>query len=84
MASKNQQDTSVIYKIRVRGHLDSRWSDWFDGFEMMICCQDTLLTGSVPDQPALHGVLAKIRDLGLTILLVEKVNLEVEENDEES
>jgi hypothetical protein len=62
-----------IYRIRVRGHLDQRWTEWFDGFEMKSIDKDTVLRGCVPDQAALHGVLAKIRDLGLTILLVEKL-----------
>ena len=83
MARKNNTSTSGLYKIRVRGHLDLRWSDWFDGFEMMACSEDTILTGSVPDQAALQGVLAKICDLGLTILLVKNLNLEVEDNNEE-
>jgi hypothetical protein len=58
-----------IYRIQVRGHLDQRWAEWFDGFEMKSVDEDTVLCGSVPDQAALHGVLAKIRDLGLMILL---------------
>jgi len=66
----------IAYKIRIRGHLDSRWSDWFDGFKIMICDEDTILTGSVPDQAALHGVLAKIIELGLTILQIENVDAE--------
>ena len=66
--------TSAIYKIQVQGHLDSRWSDWFGGFEMMACSEYTILTGSVPDQAALHGVLSKIVDLGLTIIYVKRLN----------
>jgi hypothetical protein len=70
-----------IYRIQVRGHLTDRWSDWFDGMQMSYHGQDTILTGSVTDQAALHGVLAKIRDLGLHILLVENLAPEVEEDD---
>ena len=66
-------DTMDFYQIRVNGHLDSRWSDWFDGFRIMHCDEDTMLSGCVPDQAALHGILEKIRDLGLTILLVERL-----------
>ena len=69
-----------IYRIQVRGHLDQRWAEWFDGFEMKSVDEDTVLCGSVPDQAALHGVLAKIRDLGLMILLVE--NLKRDGDDE--
>jgi hypothetical protein len=67
---KSQED---CYCIRVRGHLDQRWSDWFDGFKMEYCDDDTILISPIVDQAALHGVLAKIRDLGLTILLVENL-----------
>lgn len=62
-----------IYHIQVRGHLDERWSDWFDGFELVYCNEETILTGSVPDQAALHGILARIRDLGLIILCVKRL-----------
>lgn len=67
------------YHIRVRGHLDERWADWFDGFEMQFSGEDTDLYGSVVDQAGLHGILSKIRDLGLMLLLVECVDcLEIE------
>jgi hypothetical protein len=59
------------YQIRIRGQLDQRWADWFNGFELKCVEQDTVLNGYVPDQAALHGVFAKIRDLGLVIILVE-------------
>jgi hypothetical protein len=62
-----------IYHIQVRGHLDERWSDWFDGFEMIYRNEETILTGAVPDQAALHGILARIRDLGLIILCVKRL-----------
>ena len=64
------------YRIQVRGHLSQRWSDWFDGFQVSYCGEDTILTGTVADQAALHGALAKIRDLGLPILLVQNLELE--------
>jgi len=70
-----------FYRIRVRGHLDQRWADWFDGFDLEHVGGDTVLRGRVPDQAALHGALAKLRDLGLLILLVE--NYEHEVDDEE-
>ncbi len=62
-----------FYLIRVHGHLDQRWVEWFDGFEMKYIGEETVLRGPVLDQAALHGVLAKIRDLGLSILLVENL-----------
>ena len=62
------------YEIRVKGHLEPRWSDWFDGFELVQRAGDeTTLTGLVIDQPALHGLLAKVRDLGLPLLSVIRV-----------
>lgn len=80
MHKRRSLDNVNIYRVRVRGQLDQRWSDWFDGFQLVYHDNDTILTGPVSDQAALHGVLAKIRDLGLPILLVE--NLENEELDE--
>ena len=64
----------AVYQIRVRGHLNSRWSRWFEG--LSISHQEdgtTLLTGTIVDQPALHGVIIKIRDLGLPLLSVERM-----------
>ena len=62
---------SEFYRIRVKGHLDDRWSDWLGG--LAIQRQEdgtTLLVGPVVDQAALHGVITRIRDLGLTLLSV--------------
>lgn len=59
------------YAIRVRGHLDPRWSEWLDG--LTITCTesfDSILSGTIADQAALHGLLAKIRDLNLTLVSV--------------
>ncbi len=53
------------YEIRVKGILDSRWSEWFDGLEIAARGPDTVIVGRLPDQAALHGVLNRIRDLGL-------------------
>lgn len=63
-----------IYKIKVRGFLDERWSEWFDDFSITPQSEDlTVLLGQVRDQGALHGLLAKIRDLGLHLLSVEQL-----------
>jgi hypothetical protein len=60
-----------IYHIRVKGNLDDKWADWFEGFVMAPCGDSqTALTGAVVDQAALHGVLAKVHSLGLPLLLV--------------
>jgi hypothetical protein len=59
------------YEIRVAGELDSRWSAWFDGLEVTSDHPgQTVIAGPVPDQAALHGLLAKVRDLGLPLLSV--------------
>ncbi|MGD2205557.1 MAG: hypothetical protein PVH17_02150 [Anaerolineae bacterium] len=61
----------AIYRIRVRGHLDSHWSDWFEGFDLRHHRDGTtLLSGPVADQAALYGMLERLRDLGLTLLSV--------------
>ncbi len=66
-------DKQGVYQIRVKGNLDRKWSDWFDGLTIRPQAGDeTLLVGPVADQAALHGLLAKIRDLGLPLLSVER------------
>ena len=63
-----------VYEIRIRGQLDSRWSDWFDGLTIMpLESGETLIVGPVRDQPALHGILAKVRNLGLPLLSVRRI-----------
>ena len=59
------------YRIRLRGHLDPKWSDWFEQMVVSTDEADTFLTGPVADQAALHGLLIRIRDLNLTLLSVE-------------
>jgi len=67
-------DEQAIHRIRVKGNLDRKWSDWFDGFTISAQADGTtLLTGPVVDQAALHGLFAKIRDLGLSLLSVKRV-----------
>lgn len=61
------------YEIRLAGHLDARWTDWFDG--MTVTCRSdgtTVIAGAVADQAALHGVLQRVRDLGLPLLSVTR------------
>lgn len=65
------------YQIRLQGNLDSDWSAWFNG--MTVTPDDTgetVLTGHLPDQAALHGVLKKIRDLGLPLLAIHQIDTE--------
>lgn len=59
-------------EIRVKGRLDPHWSDWFAGLSLAHNAQDeTVLTGIVPDQAALYGLLARLRDLGLSLVSVD-------------
>jgi len=61
----------TVYQIRIKGHLDSQWTDWFGGLTITLEeGGDTLLTGPVVDQAALHGLLKKVRDLGMPLLSV--------------
>ena len=66
----------VVYQIRVRSHLGSGWTDWFEG--LTITQEeggDTLLTGPVVDQAALHGLLKKVRDLGMSLVSINPVEI---------
>ncbi len=68
------QDESSSYQIRLKGHLSSQWAMYFDGFTLTNSENgEALLTGVITDQAALHGVLAKIRDLGLPLLSVNNI-----------
>jgi len=62
------------YQIRIKGHLSRQWTDWFEGLTITLEEDgDTLLTGTVIDQAALHGLLKKVRDLGIPLLSVNSV-----------
>jgi hypothetical protein len=64
-----------IYQIVLRGQLSSQWSDWFDGFSLILDERgQTILVGPVTDQAALHGLLKKIRDLGLPLISVNRLD----------
>ena len=69
MSNRRVADEPRLYEIRVMGCLEPKWADWFDGLSITSQANDvTLLIGSIDDQAALHGVLNKIRDLGLPLL----------------
>ncbi len=70
-ASTEDQYEPGIYEIRIKGHLDDQWSDWFGGLTITLEDNgDTLITGPVIDQAALHGLLKKVRDLGMPLVSV--------------
>ena len=81
MHAEQTSPKQETYQIIVSGHLDSKWKDWFDGFS--IAHQEnneTCMIGSVADQAALHGLLAKIRDLGLSLSSVRRVEHEMDQS----
>ena len=65
----------MIYQIRIKGQLGRQWMDWFEGLAISLEEDgDTLLTGPVVDQAALHGLLKKVRDLGVTLISVNRLD----------
>ena len=62
-----------LYEIRIKGHLGNRWAAWFEGLTITEDNGETLLTGPVVDQAALHGVLRKVRDVGMPLISVIEV-----------
>ena len=77
-----------VYEIKIKGILDEHWDQWFEGMTFKRVKNDvpgqecTLITGLIADQPALHGLLAKIRDLNLTLISVQRINLETNKREE--
>lgn len=71
---KPDPNRPTIYQIRVKSHLNFDWTDWFDGLTITLEENgDTLLTGPVVDQAALHGLLKKVRDLGMLLISVNRI-----------
>jgi hypothetical protein len=72
--SKTDPDESTVYQIRIKGHLGSEWADWFGGLSVTLEDNgNTLLSGLVVDQAALYGVLKKVRNLGMPLVSVNRI-----------
>jgi len=72
--SNNEKAQPMIYQIRIKGHLDRKWADWFSGLSITSQASgETLLTGPVLDQAALHGLLRNVRDVGLPLVAVVRI-----------
>ena len=72
MTNPHKYHGSTDYRIKLKGRLNHRWSDWFEQMAISTEGDKTILTGPVADQAALHGLLIRIRDLNLTLLSVEQ------------
>ena len=74
MSDTSSDQQSLKYEIRVIGHLDPRWSAWFDGLTLSLENDGTtLISGPIVDQAALHGVLRRLRDVGLSLVSITQV-----------
>jgi hypothetical protein len=78
MTKPNKSHFPVHYRIKLKGYLDSRWSEWFAEMAISYEGEETILTGRVADQAALHGLLIRIRDLNLNLLSVERIESDQE------
>jgi hypothetical protein len=81
MADKLNQKSDpiepIVYQFRIKGHLDCQWTEWFGGLTITLEENgETLLTGPVVDQSAMHGLLKKVRDLGLPLISVNRIEPE--------
>ena len=71
---ETDQGQPPVYQIRIKGHLSDQWTDWFEGLTITLEeDEETLLTGQLVDQAALHGLVKKVRDLGLPLVSINRV-----------
>ena len=73
MKKSYDQKTTEFYQIKIKGRLDKEWVEWFEGMEIEHIDDNTIIRGPVRDQAALHGLLARIRDLNLVLLSLESL-----------
>lgn len=74
MIKSEKSKSSVYYRIKLKSHLENKWSNWFEGMVISYQGPLTILTGQLKDQAALHGILNRIRDLNLTLISVEQID----------
>jgi hypothetical protein len=75
MPEKRPNNSSEIYEIKIQGHLDTQWSDWFYGMQIIHEPDEaTTLSGALPDQTVLHSVLDRIQNMNLQLISVKKIN----------
>jgi hypothetical protein len=79
MTRPEKYHTPASYRIRLKGHLDDTWSEWFGDMDLFTEGEETILSGQVADQAALHGLFIRIRDLNLTLLSVEQFKPDAED-----
>jgi hypothetical protein len=70
---------NVTYRFHIKGRLNEEWSTWFDDMTISYADGETVISGPIADQAALHGVLAKIRDLGLSLIDVHRIGEETDQ-----
>jgi hypothetical protein len=76
LSSESYLGQPMDYQIKIKGHLSYQWTDWFEGLTITLEEDgNTLLTGTVIDQAALHGLLKKVRDLGTPLLSINSVGI---------
>jgi hypothetical protein len=80
MTNPHKYHAPAHYRLKLKGCLDHKWSDWFEQMAISTEGDQTILTGPVADQAALHGLFTRIRDLNLTLLAVERLEPVQEEN----
>jgi hypothetical protein len=74
LAGVSGSGSPARYEVRIEGVLDERWMSWFEGLRVTSEGKQTIISGPLTDQPALHGVLAKVRDLGLCLISVRRLD----------
>jgi hypothetical protein len=80
--SESHPDQTIVYQIRLEGHLSRQWTDLFEGLTITLEEDgNMLLTGIVIDQAALHGLLKKVRDLGIPLLSINSVGISSQDNE---